>query len=242
MSAKTNAKYLASLLALFNSSPGRYIIGVDEVARGCLAGPVVACAVCLDKEAVLSQLPGLKLKIDDSKKLKPSQRVEAERWIKGVSHAGVCRAWAVGSASVAEIAELNIRRATFLAMNRAIADVLSQLSQYRTSGVEGGILADITIDGNAFEVMPGFDFGPGIELKTLVRGDATHFAIACASIIAKETRDRWLDELVIAEPGLAVYNWGQNRAYGTPEHFRLLREHGASPHHRLDFLKKQGLG
>lgn len=216
----------------------KYYIGVDEVARGCLAGPVVSCAMCLDINKIMSTLDaGTYIpKICDSKKLTPKNRILAEHWILNhtLSHA-------IGQASVNEIDSLNIREATFLAMNRALLDCITKLQQI-DSNVLTSSQINIVIDGNAFKIMPGFETllsnRPNINIKTLIKGDALDITIACASIIAKENRDRMLDELVISEPDLAKYNWISNRAYGTAEHIRLIQQHGISNYHRRSFLKK----
>lgn len=211
-----------------------YFIGVDEVARGCLAGPVVSCAMCLDITKILATLAAQTPipKICDSKKLTPKNRALAERWIldHALSHA-------IGQASVTEIDTINIREATFLAMNRALVDCIAGLN---IPDITIATL-NIVIDGNAFKIMPGFESQldrPNIKITTLIKGDAQDITIASASILAKETRDRLLDELVVNEPGLAKYNWASNRAYGTAEHIRLIREHGISQYHRRTFLKK----
>ena len=209
-----------------------YYIGVDEVARGCLAGPVVSCAMCLDISKVRTLANSNVPKICDSKKLTPKARALAETWIK--PHA---LSYGIGQASVTEIDTVNIREATFLAMNRALALCISSIQQ----NTPNPATLNIIVDGNAFKIMPGFEdllARPNVKITTLVKGDALDINIACASIIAKEFRDNALDALVQFEPDLAKYCWVNNRAYGTAEHIRLIREHGVSQHHRRTFLKK----
>lgn len=217
--------------------PATYFIGVDEVARGCFAGPVVACAVCLNSSKIISSITSNTAipKIADSKKLTPAARQLAEGWIKAHSSS-----YSICQASVAEIDSLNIREATFLAMNRALVDCISKLP-VQDPNINSNINIRVIIDGNAFKVMPGFTdllSKPNISFFTQVKGDATNLSIACASILAKEYRDNLLDELVINEPDLAKYNWKQNRAYGTSEHIKFIKQYGISSHHRRSFLKK----
>ncbi len=217
--------------------PNVYYIGIDEVARGCLAGPVVACAVCLDNKKVLellssnsaSQIP----KIGDSKTLTHQQRLDADRWIK--QHT---LSYAIEEASNIEIDTLNIYNANFLAMSRALVKCLAQLPIDLSINPQTEV--HVTIDGNAFvipdEYLPDLD-KPYIKYWTQVKGDVHNLNIACASIMAKEYRDAQLDSLVEQYPALACYDWTNNRAYGTKKHFALIRQHGISAWHRKTFLK-----
>jgi ribonuclease HII len=217
--------------------PNVYYIGIDEVARGCLAGPVVACAVCLDNGKVLQSLEKSILqipKIADSKKLTPRQRLDADHWIK--QHT---LSYAIEEASITEIDTLNIRNATFLAMSRALVKCLALLHIDLAANPETKV--HVTIDGNAFvipdEYLPDLD-NPYISYWTQVKGDAHNLSIACASIMAKEYRDAHLDSLVEQYPELACYDWSSNRAYGTKKHFGLIKQHGPSVWHRKCFLSK----
>ena len=217
--------------------PNIYYIGVDEVARGCLAGPVVACATCLANGKVLQslarhtthQIP----KIADSKKLTPRQRLDADHWIK--QHT---LSYAIEEASISEIDTLNIRNATFLAMSRALVKCLAQLPIDINANPDTKV--HVTIDGNAFtipdEYLSQLD-KPYISYRTQVKGDAHNLSIACASIMAKEYRDAHLDSLVEQYPELACYDWEHNRAYGTKKHFDLIKQNGISIWHRKSFLK-----
>ena len=175
--------------------------GCDEAGRGCLAGPVVAAAVILPDGY---DRPG----IVDSKKLSTVRREELRDII--ISEAV---AWAVGICSPAEIDELNILRASILAMHRAV-DAL---------GVRPGALA---VDGNRFTPYPG------IPHTTVVKGDARLADIAAASIIAKTTRDAIMDGLHAEYP---CYGWDVNKGYPTAAHRRAIAEHGPSPYHRMSF-------
>ena len=179
------------------------ICGVDEAGRGPLAGPVCAAAVILPKHL---QIPGL----TDSKKLTDKKRRELFPIIQQQAVA-----YGIGLASEAEIDEINILQATFLAMRRA----LSQLS----------IRPEIAlIDGNRET-----DFG--LPVKTVVKGDSLSANIAAASVLAKVTRDNIMVELASQYP---EYDFEIHKGYGTKAHYEALRTYGPCPIHRKSFLKK----
>ncbi len=180
---------------------GRLIAGVDEVGRGPLAGPVVACAVVMPPEA--RAIAG----VADSKKLARPERVRLAVLIR--RHA---LAIGLGAASVREIDRLNIYHATVLAMRRAI-NRLSLAPDH------------VLIDGLPLASL-------AVEHTAVVGGDARCYAIACASILAKVTRDRLMTSLSVRYPD---YEWGRNSGYGTPDHLRGLDRAGATPHHRRSF-------
>lgn len=215
------------------------VMGVDEVARGCLVGPVVACAIIMKPEYLASWSSCKRPKITDSKRMSQEERAYAEYWIrdKGALVIGI------GESSVDEIAELNIRNATFLAMNRAISQCLLNL----TNTINTGTIVNCTettqikcvIDGNAFNVMPGFENELArLEPVTEIKADLNNPTVACASIMAKEYRDRLLDRLAEANPEeLGNYGWATNRGYGTKDHFAAILREGLCVHHRLGFLK-----
>ncbi len=210
----------------------KLIIGVDEVARGCLVGPVVACAVILKPE-VLSNWTTSKNqpKITDSKRMSPGERTVAEDWLRNTG----TLAMGIGEASVDEIAGLNIRNATFLAMNRALVTCLHNLTQ-----VESDDLQKIRciIDGNAFRIMPGFETELArLDPVTEIKADLNNPTVACASVMAKEYRDRLLDRLATENPeDFGNYGWATNRGYGTKDHFAAILREGLCVHHRLGFL------
>ena len=179
------------------------ICGVDEAGRGPLAGPVCAAAVILPDHL---ELPGL----NDSKKLSDKKRRELFPLIKEQAIA-----YGIGLASEQEIDEINILQATFLAMERAIAQL------------EGK--ADLAlIDGNRAK-----DFG--LPVKTVVKGDSLSASIAAASILAKVTRDDMMEAYANDYPG---YGFEIHKGYGTKAHYADLTEKGPSPIHRMTFLKK----
>lgn len=181
----------------------KMICGVDEAGRGPLAGPVCAAAVILPKGL---ELPGL----NDSKKLTDKKRRELFPIIKEQAIA-----YGIGLASHEEIDEINILQATYLAMERAIAQL------------EGK--ADFAlIDGNRAK-----DFG--LPVRTVVKGDSLSASIAAASILAKVTRDDIMLEMAEKYP---EYGFEVHKGYGTKAHYEALRNHGHSPIHRMTFLKK----
>ena len=179
------------------------ICGVDEAGRGPLAGPVCAAAVILPMGL---EIPGL----TDSKKLTDKKRRELFPVIKEQAIA-----YGIGLASHEEIDEINILQATYLAMERALA----QLS----------VKPDMAlIDGNRAK-----DFG--LPVRTVVKGDSLSMNIAAASILAKVTRDDLMLELAEQYP---EYGFEVHKGYGTKAHYEALRAHGASAIHRKTFLKK----
>ena len=176
------------------------VAGVDEAGRGPLCGPVVAAAVRLDPARIPEGL-------NDSKALSASRREALFAALCAVADL----AWA--EASVAEIDEHNILRASHLAMERALA------------GLPGG--ADYAlIDGN---MIPR---GLALPAEAVVKGDARSLSIAAASIVAKVVRDRIMVDLAQQHPG---YGWERNAGYPTRDHLAALRDLGPTPHHRRSF-------
>ena len=177
------------------------VAGIDEAGRGPLAGPVAAAAVILD----LDDIPD---GIDDSKALTTDAREVLFATI-------VERALSVGIAfaSTAEIDAFNIRQATFLAMNRALAALAIKP-------------AHVLIDGN--DVPSSLAY----RGEALVKGDATSLSIAAASILAKVSRDRLMRRLCARYP---AYGFSQHKGYGTRHHRIALAEHGPCPAHRRSF-------
>lgn len=175
------------------------IAGIDEAGRGCLAGPVYAAAVVFGEV----RPEGL----NDSKKLAPARR---ERLFDEIHASAIdCSiAWA----DVAEVDQLNILRATWLAMQRAVAGL-------RTPPVEAWV------DGNQAPPL-------NCTVRTIVGGDALEPAIMAASILAKVARDRAICALDSTYPG---YGFVQHKGYGTREHLAALRQLGPSPIHRMSF-------
>lgn len=175
--------------------------GCDEAGRGCLAGSVFAAAVILPAEYDNAAL-------NDSKKLTERRRYELREQIMADAEA-----WAVGEVTPEEIDRINILKASFLAMHRAL-----DLLKVRPEAV--------IVDGNRF--VPYRD----LPYTTVVKGDGKYQAIAAASILAKTFRDDYMKSLHREYP---CYGWAGNKGYPTAEHRRAIREHGVSPYHRMSY-------
>ena len=184
---------------------GPLLVGVDEVGRGPLAGPVVACAIVMPpgRRAIAG--------VDDSKKLDAATRVMLAARIR--EQALVI---SLGAASAREIDRINIYHATVLAMRRALGRVAGRL------GCEPH---HVLVDGKPLRTL-------GLVHTAVVKGDAKCYAIACASIVAKVTRDRLMHALAVRYEG---YAWERNSGYGTAVHRAALDERGLTPHHRRSF-------
>lgn len=175
--------------------------GCDEAGRGCLAGSVFAAAVILPAGYDNAAL-------NDSKKLTERRRYELREQIMADAEA-----WAVGEVTPEEIDRINILKASFLAMHRAL-----DLLKVRPEAV--------IVDGNRF--VPYRD----LPYTTVVKGDGKYQAIAAASILAKTFRDDYMKSLHREYP---CYGWAANKGYPTAEHRRAIREHGVSPYHRMSY-------
>jgi ribonuclease HII len=179
----------------------RRVAGVDEVGMACLAGPVVAAALVV--KPYCRKIPGVR----DSKTLSLQQRERLyDEILKRAAGVGV------GAASVTEINEMNILRASHLAMWRA----LRRVQPFDHALIDGRDIREI-------------DLGPH---TAIVDGDALSYAIASASIVAKVTRDRLMNKLAARYPG---YGWEHNVGYATRHHLQGLREHGLTPFHRTAY-------
>ena len=178
----------------------RTLVGIDEVGIGCLAGPVVAAAVILDPA---NPIYG----ITDSKKISEQRR-------KALADQVMANAvdWAVGQASVSEIDQHNILRASHLAMQRAYGDLKSNATL-------------VLVDGNKLPHFP-------VESKAVIKGDETVLAIGAASIIAKVFRDGLMEELAKKYPD---YDFEKNKGYPTKSHMQTLRAIGPCAQHRNSF-------
>lgn len=176
------------------------VAGVDEVGRGCLAGPVMAGAVVLDPER---HIPGLA----DSKALTALGR---DRLYEAIITRSI--AWAVSSADPAEIDEINIHQATFKAMQRAI-HALAPLPDV------------VLVDAFRIPALP-------MAQRRVIKGDRQCAAIAAASIVAKVTRDRFMDRLHADDPR---YGFDRHKGYATADHLDAVARHGYSNVHRRSF-------
>jgi len=184
------------------------VCGIDEAGRGPLAGPVVAAAVVIDRRRFRGELRRV---LDDSKMLSRELRESCYRALFHCARAGAVKI-GVGAASRGEIDQINILRASLVAMARAVAAM--------------GLRPDIAlVDGNIAPPLP-------CTVKTVVKGDALSFSIAAASVVAKVTRDRIMHALAARYPG---YGWETNVGYATAEHGEAIRRLGITPHHRRSF-------
>lgn len=176
-------------------------VGVDEVGRGCLSGPVVAAAVILPKK--------YKNKIlNDSKKLTEKKRLILDEEIKSDA-----LFWAIAEVDNIEIDKINILQASFLAMHKAM-DKLEQVPEF------------ILVDGNRFN--PYND----IPHECIIKGDGKYLAIAAASVLAKNYRDKLMADLAKKHP---FYGWEKNAGYPTKQHREGIRKHGITDYHRKSF-------
>jgi len=175
--------------------------GCDEAGRGCLAGPVVAAAVILDPNNPIAGL-------NDSKQMTEKRREALRPLIEANA-----LAWAVGIVSNEEIDRINILKASFLAMHRALDQLVLRPEL-------------IAVDGNRFTPYPS------VPHVCLVKGDARFMHIAAASILAKTHRDAIMHDLHHQHPH---YGWNRNMGYPTRQHRLGIRSHGTTPWHRLTF-------
>ena len=180
---------------------GRIEAGCDEAGRGCLAGAVFAAAVILPEDFKNEDL-------NDSKQLSEKKRYKLRPVIEREAIA-----WAVGIVSPEEIDKINILKASFLAMHRAIEQLKVRPEH-------------LLIDGNRFTPYPD------IPHTTVVKGDGKYLSIAAASILAKTYRDDYMNELHKEYP---FYDWNSNKGYPTKKHRAAIREHGTTPYHRMTF-------
>lgn len=182
---------------------GGTVAGIDEVGRGPLAGPVIAAAVIIDATTLPTRLAD---ELDDSKKLSAKKRETLAALV--LEHCAV----GLGEASVADIDRMNILKATFLAMQRAVAAL-------------GRPVDHALVDGNQTPPL-------GCPVRCLIGGDGLSLSIAAASVVAKVHRDRLMAQLALLHPG---YGWEKNAGYGTAQHMLALRQLGPTPHHRTSF-------
>jgi len=178
----------------------KIIAGVDEVGRGSLIGPVYAAVVIFKKKINKKHLR-------DSKKINKSQREFLAKYIKKNS------IWAVGSASIKEIENINILNASLLAMKRAIKKLKIKPNL-------------ILIDGNKSPVIENY------SIKTVIKGDKKIKEISAASIIAKVSRDKLMKKMSIK---FKKYKWDLNAGYGTKDHIKAIKKYGITKYHRKTF-------
>ena len=184
------------------------LVGIDEAGRGPLAGPVVAGAVYMRPSFLEAEKNDVLEGLTDSKKLTVFQRNCFFALFQDRPEVE----FATGSASVEEVDELNVLRATHLAMRRAI-EALCLAPDH------------LLVDGLPVKGLP-------VPATAIVKGDASSLLIAAASVVAKVTRDKMMEKLSQEYPG---YGFGRNKGYGTPEHIKAIQDQGPAACHRKTF-------
>lgn len=193
-----------------------FIIGVDEVGRGCLAGCVIASAISFEPKTLKQNWL---TEINDSKKLNFTKRQSLSDKLKENCF------YALGEASVAEINEIGILNATFLAMRKAIEQLLSKINP--TEKHKYLILVDGNLKIRQLK----------LPQKTVIKGDSQSLHIAAASILAKVYRDNLMIDLSTQED-FKHFNWQKNKGYGTKEHQEAIINYGSTKLHRPKFIRK----
>jgi ribonuclease HII len=185
-----------------------YIACIDEVGRGCLAGSLVTCAIIMPKGLLIEG-------VNDSKKLTPKKR---EELFSIITESAV--AFGIGELDWTKVDEYNIKNATRLAMVQAVENLRDR--------EERRIIPDyILVDAEKLNI--------AIPQSNLIHGNARCHGIAAASIVAKVTRDREMDEMDKLYP---QYKFSKNKGYGTKDHIEALLEYGPCQIHRKSFIKK----
>lgn len=195
--------------AFWNENPSVLLAGIDEAGRGPLAGPVFASSVLIPSEAIDRLADGPLAGLTDSKKLTERRREKFLELLRSLPEVRI----GIGSASVAEIDELNILRATHLAMRRSLLDLGDPLPGHAL------------VDGLPVRGLP-------VPSTPIVKGDAQSLLIAAASVVAKVTRDHLMVELDKQYPG---YGFAKHKGYGTKAHLEALKQLGPTPVHRMTF-------
>lgn len=197
------------------------VCGMDEVGRGAFSGPVVVACVGFSSD---TRYPS-DLYIHDSKKLTQKRREKAYQWIIDSS---LCLG--IGETGNAFIDKWGISRALNLAKQKAYDNAVVRLHNRRKDAEINQLL----IDGNDKYNLKGI---PKDAQTNLIRGDSKVFSIACASIIAKVCRDAHMYSYSL-HPKYNMYNWSQNKGYGTGDHIRSIKLYGASSYHRMTYISK----
>lgn len=199
-------------MPLFNSNNSNgfdFIIGTDEAGRGPAAGGVWAAAVCFKNNIDYSLFE----KLNDSKKLSEKNRENLFDIIKNNSF------YSIKSVDVEKIEEINILNSSLLAMKLAVEDVINQLNSTNTLTL---------VDGN--KLIKNFNH----QQKFIIKGDSKSASIAAASILAKVSRDNFMQEIDKIFP---MYDWKSNKGYLTKKHIEAIKQYGACKYHRMSFLK-----
>ena len=196
-----------------------YIIGIDEVGRGCLAGPIVAVAVLLKSTPEENELL---TEVKDSKKLSAKKREEIfvnlqDKFI-----------WAQAEIDNQEIDKIGIQPANCLVVNQALENLLKKINNF-----SGRVVADHVGGFNNY-VDNTLPTGRQEKIEFFTKGETKFLSIALASILAKVYRDRLMTRQEDVYP---EYNFAKHKGYGSVEHIKAILKHGTSPLHRQSFLK-----
>ncbi|MES3037713.1 MAG: ribonuclease HII [Bdellovibrionota bacterium] len=204
-----------------------FVAGIDEVGRGCLAGPVVAAVVALDPRAITGKRDTWHRGVRDSKLLSPEKRVILEPLIKRHS-----LGWGIGVVTPKFIDELNIHHATLLAMSKAGKSFIKVLERFDAHGTS--VSVQLLVDGR-FTIPNLSNLAINIEQTAIVDGDASVLSISAASILAKTYRDRLMVKLGQKFPR---YEFARHKGYGTEVHRQAIQKYGLTSVHRVSFCAK----
>jgi ribonuclease HII len=221
MSSKTSQLPSLSFENSFFETGTRFVIGIDEVGRGSIAGPVAVGVCLLDKQRDLSSWP---VKLKDSKLITEKTRDEifplVSSWVSG---------WAVGMATVEEIETKGIVESLSLAGSRAL-EQLTRDPALREALAKDGVM--LILDGS-HNWLGTKALGMPVTVKT--KADRDCVSVACASVLAKVTRDKLMLGIHDQHP---MFGLASNKGYASESHISALREHGPSPVHRVSWLTK----
>ncbi|MFZ4117598.1 MAG: ribonuclease HII [Rhodoluna sp.] len=221
MSSKTSQLPSLSFENSFFETGTRFVIGIDEVGRGSIAGPVAVGVCLLDKQRDLSSWP---VKLKDSKLITEKTREEifplVSSWVSG---------WAVGMATVEEIETKGIVESLSLAGSRALEQLIRDPA-LREALAKDGVM--VILDGS-HNWLGSKALGMPVTVKT--KADRDCVSVACASVLAKVTRDKLMLEIHDQHP---MFGLASNKGYASESHISALREHGPSPVHRVSWLTK----
>ncbi len=195
----------------------KYIVGIDEVGRGALAGPIMVAALAVQSGRRFNR------KVKDSKALSPRNREKVAKWINEV---GLC--YTIARVYPALVDRINIARAADLAAYRAITRLSKNLD------LKNGDIS-IYLDGGLYLKSKDYQDNSGLRARTVIKGDQKYNAVKLASVVAKVNRDRYMTRLSRFYPG---YGFHVHKGYGTKMHREAVRKLGPSKVHRLTFVRK----
>lgn len=202
---------------------GEFIVGLDEVGRGALAGPVVCAGVVFPNNNNLKRLSKkFQVRVDDSKRLTRGQREKADNWIRKNA-----LAISINSISAKKIDRSGISKATHSGFRRSVKGVQEQL---------GHPVNFILIDAFFIPYLRNFPLTRyNRRQRAIIDGDAKSFTIAAASIVAKVYRDKLMKKLG-KDKKYQKYDWGKNKGYGTKSHLLAIKKHELTSYHRKSFI------